>query len=80
MRNNYRGFGFFNIDTGLYKVFRMPFNENHQLQFRWETFNITNTPSFANPGPSDFATSTFGKVTGTLNQARQMQFALRYTW
>jgi hypothetical protein len=80
LRNNYRGFGFFNIDTGLYKVFRMPFNESHQLQFRWETFNITNTPVFANPGPSDFATSTFGKVTGTLNQPRQMQFALRYTW
>jgi hypothetical protein len=79
-RNNYRGFGFFNIDTGLYKVFRMPFNENHQLQFRWETFNITNTPVFANPSPNDFAISTFGKVTGTLNQPRQMQFALRYTW
>jgi len=80
LRNNYRGFGFFNIDTGLYKVFRMPFNEHHQLQFRWETFNITNTATFANPAPSDFAISNFGKVTGTLTQPRQMQFAMRYTW
>jgi hypothetical protein len=80
LRNNFRGFGFFNIDTGLYKVFTMPYNEHHKLQFRWETFNITNTTVFSNPSPSDFAISSFGKVTGTLTQPRQMQFAMRYTW
>jgi len=80
LRDNYRGFGLFNIDTGLYKSFTMPFNEHHKLQFRWETFNITNTPIFSNPSPSDFSISSFGKVSGTLTSPRQMQFAMRYTW
>jgi hypothetical protein len=80
LRNNFRGFGFFNIDTGLYKVFRMPFNEHHQLQLRWETFNITNSAIFANPGSADNSSSNFGVVTTTLTNPRQMQFAMRYTW
>ena len=80
LRNNFRGFGFFNIDTGLYKVFTMPFNEHHKLQLRWETFNLTNTPVFSNPGSADNSSSNFGKVTGTLTQPRQMQLAMRYTW
>jgi len=80
LRNNFRGFGFFNIDTGLFKVFTMPFNEHHKLQFRWETFNVTNTSVFTNPSPDDFSSSAFGKVTGTRTSPRQMEFAMRYTW
>ena len=80
LRNNYRGFGFFNIDTGLYKVFKMPYKESHTLQFRWESFNITNSVVFQNPGSSIISTSNFGKVSGVLNSPRQMQFALRYQW
>ena len=45
LRDNIRGPGFFNIDTGLYKVFTMPYSEHHKIQFRWETFNVTNTAS-----------------------------------
>ena len=39
VRNNIRGPGFFNIDSGLYKVFKMPYSEHHQIQLRWETYN-----------------------------------------
>ncbi len=80
LRNNFRGFGFFNIDTGLYKVFSMPYNEHHKLQFRWETFNLTNTPVFGAPAATDNSSSNFGKISSTLTQPRQMQFAMRYTW
>jgi hypothetical protein len=80
LRNNFRGFGFFNIDTGVYKVFKMPYKESHTLQLRWETFNVTNTVVFSNPSSSVISSSNFGKVTGTLNSPRQMQFAMRYQW
>jgi hypothetical protein len=79
-RNNIRGPGFFNIDAGLYKVFAMPYNEHHQLQIRWETYNITNTPIFTTPSLTDNVSSSFGKFSGTLTAPRQMQIAARYTW
>ncbi|MGA7237422.1 MAG: carboxypeptidase-like regulatory domain-containing protein [Bryobacteraceae bacterium] len=80
VRNNIRGPGFFNIDTGLYKVFRMPYSEHHQIQLRWETYNVTNSVSFNAPSLTDTTSTTFGKFSGTLNQPRQMQIAGRYTW
>ncbi|MGH9800642.1 MAG: hypothetical protein ACRD82_09780, partial [Blastocatellia bacterium] len=42
-RNSLRYPGFVSLDFGLFKVFKMPFNEGHSLQFRWEVFNATNT-------------------------------------
>ena len=80
LRNNLRGPGLFNIDTGLYKVFRMPFNERHELQVRWESYNITNSAIFTNPTLVDNSSSNFGKFASTLTSPRQMQFAMRYTW
>src|SRR5262249_41905122 len=45
-RNSLRGDGFFDIDTGLYKNFGMPWSEKQKLQFRWEAYNVTNTVRF----------------------------------
>jgi hypothetical protein len=42
-RNVLRYPGYVSLDFGLFKIFKMPFNENHNLQFRWEVFNATNT-------------------------------------
>jgi len=50
----------------------------HKLQFRWETFNLTNTAVMSNPSLSVGSISTFGKFTSQLGAPRQMQFALRY--
>ena len=44
-RNVLRGPGYFSLDAGLYKSFKLPW-EGHQLQFRWEVFNVTNTQFF----------------------------------
>ena len=41
-RNVLRGPGYFSLDSGLHKTFRMPW-EGHALTFRWEVFNVTNT-------------------------------------
>jgi hypothetical protein len=82
IRNNLRGAGLFNIDTGVYKVFTMPYSEHHKIQIRWEAFNVTNSVVFdsAQASATDFTLSSFGKISGTLTQPRQMQFAGRYTW
>lgn len=83
IRNMIRGNGLFNIDSGLYKTFTMPYSEHHKLQIRWETYNITNSVIF---DPNNLASSSvisttnFGKLTTTLTSPRQMQFAGRYTW
>ena len=68
--------GMFNIDLSLYKSFR--FRERYSLQFRAESYNLTNTPTFDTPGRT-LGSATFGVVTATAfnPQPRQMQFALK---
>ncbi len=77
-RNPIRGDGVFNIDTNVAKRFNI--KEGHSLQFRWEVFNLTNTSHFdVNSASLDIAvTGTFGKYGSVLNEARVMQFGLRY--
>lgn len=83
-RNEIRGQGYFGIDMGLSKRWRMPWQESQSLQFRWEVFNITNTPIFdvqsalLNQTLGLTSGGTFGNYTGLLNNPRIMQFALRY--
>lgn len=79
-RNNLRGDGVFNIDMGLDKRWKMPYNENHSIQFRWEVFNVTNSVRF-NVQSVSLALdnqSSFGNYTQELSVPRVMQFALRY--
>jgi len=66
--------GMFNIDFGLMKFFRL--TERYNLQFRWETFNVTNTPTLGTP-TANIESPDFGKVRSTFSTPRQMQFALR---
>jgi hypothetical protein len=85
-RTNLRGQGIFNIDSGVYKSFAMPWSERQKLTFRWETYNLTNSVRFdpgsssGNSASSTISSSSFGKLTSTLGNSRQMQFALRFTW
>jgi len=46
----------FNIDAGIMKNFALA--EHTNLQFRWEAFNATNHPNFADPA------LPWGSVTG----------------
>lgn len=87
-RNQLRMPSYFVMDMGLQKQFRMPWSESHKLGFKWEVFNVTNTPIFTGPftetrvgfAPqnSSGAPIGFGEFTATKSQARVMQFALRY--
>ena len=79
-RNTIRGDGFFDVDTGVYKRFRLPWKEGHTMQFRWETFNLSNTVRFDPDSANLSLTSSanWGALTSQLGAPRQMQFALRY--
>jgi len=35
-----------NVDLGLAKTWTMPWSEKHQLQLRWDVFNVANKQSF----------------------------------
>lgn len=76
-RNVLAGPGSRNMDLIVSKVFRMP-RERHSLQFRFESFNVSNTPTFGQP-----ASGLRGPATGTITQAdepRRIQFAMNYTF
>lgn len=77
-RNVVRGPGFSNFDMALLKNFKMPWSESHRLQLRLEAFNVFNHPSFDPPSAAINNPSSFGIITKTSNQARQLQVALRY--
>ncbi len=74
-RNVLYGPGQRNFDFILAKRFRLP-REGHQLQFRFESFNFTNTPHFDQP-----ASGLRAPNTATINAAdepRRIQFGLKY--
>jgi hypothetical protein len=71
------GDGPFNIDVGLMKSFVI--REGMSLQVRWETFNVTNTPTLGDP-TTNVESPDFGKVRNTISTPRQMQFALRLSF
>jgi hypothetical protein len=71
--------GISNLDQTLFKSFRMPYRESHQLQFRAEVFNIMNIPHFAAPNSAQ-GTGGFGTITSTSSTNRLIQFALRYSF
>ena len=63
------------IDYSMFKQFRV--TETSKLQFRWEVFNLPNTPSFAAPNAT-IDSATVGRVNGTSTSPRQMQVAIKY--
>ncbi|PYV80740.1 MAG: hypothetical protein DMG93_17985, partial [Acidobacteria bacterium] len=89
-RNYLRFPGYFDLDMGLSKSFRMPWNESHQLQLRWDVFNLTNTQSLT--GIADFAVEQdpglnqisappdWANFTQIQGQARVMQIGARYSF
>ncbi len=76
-RNALRGFGMYQFDLGLRREFRI--YESLKLQFKAESFNFTNHPSFADPsaglgtlsatGTLPAVSSTFGTSNTSLNRS-----------
>jgi Carboxypeptidase regulatory-like domain len=77
-RNALTGPGFWNVDMGVAKFFVVPWSERQRLQFRWDSFNTFNHPSFNPPNPTLLNTSSFGFIGSTSSTPRVMQLALRF--
>lgn len=65
------------VDFSMFKNFTI--SERSKLQFRFEAFNLPNTPSFAAPNAT-LDTGTVGRVTSTSTAPRQMQVAVKLTF
>jgi hypothetical protein len=93
-RNYIRLPGYANVDLGLGKTFNMPWSEKHQLQLRWDVFNVANHQSF---GLIDGSRTGFGvardpalrglnppdnwsNFTQIQGQPRVMQIGARYSF
>jgi hypothetical protein len=74
-RNVLFGPGLYFVDFSAFKNFKI--RERAAVQFRSEFFNILNTPAFSNPNAT-FGTTSFGNITSTKRDNRQIQFALKF--
>jgi hypothetical protein len=73
---NIEGPGTWQLDIAVSRLFRI--REDHQLEFRGEAFNVTNSFIPGNPS-TNFNQNTFGQIT-TSRDARIVQFALKYSF
>jgi len=94
-RNAYRLPGYFDVDLGLGKTWKMPYSENHMLQLRLDVFNLTNTQHFGaidgsrtgfgiglDPalGGGSTAPDNWSNFTGIQGAPRVMQVGMRYSF
>ncbi|HEV2708432.1 MAG TPA: TonB-dependent receptor [Pyrinomonadaceae bacterium] len=75
-RNAFRGPGFWNVDLGVYKNFRM--GERYNLQFRGELYNAFNHANLFVDGAN--ADVSAGNITGFKTGRRNIQLAVRFTF
>ncbi|MGA8939439.1 MAG: carboxypeptidase regulatory-like domain-containing protein [Acidobacteriaceae bacterium] len=79
-RNNFRGDGYLDLDSGLTKVWKI--SRYGALKFAWEVYNVTNTNRFdplsIDTGLTDGRLGIASRLIGGNNAPRRMQFSLRY--
>jgi hypothetical protein len=76
-RNTLRGPSTDVFDFAL--VREIPIQEKANVEFRWEVFNLTNTPEFGQPS-GNITSSAVGTITTLSGDPRVMQFALRLSF
>ncbi len=76
-RNSIRGPGLFDLDVSLTKNIAL-FRE-YTLVLKAESFDVTNTPQFANPASNANGGTNFGQVTAS-NAARSLRFSGRFSF
>jgi hypothetical protein len=74
-RNAVIGPGLISWDSSVMKNFSI--KEGHQLQFRFEAFNVANHPNWDTPG-LNLDRPDFGKIRSTRTPMRELQVALKY--
>ncbi len=73
----FHGPGLQNVDLSLFKFF--PIAERARIEFRAESFNAFNHANFNNPSANIAPASigSFGRITSTITDPREFQFALK---
>ncbi len=64
-----------NFDFSIARNFN--FTERARMEFRWETFNLANTPQFGLPASNISSRGNAGRITTLAGDPRVMQFALK---
>lgn len=88
-RNTLRGPGAVNLDASLFRKIRL--GERVEAQFRFEAFNVTNTPAFNNPNANINSVlrnadrtvrslNGFSSVTSAQSTERQLRLGLRLSF
>jgi hypothetical protein len=77
-RNTMDSPGIIGWDFSMHKDFQ--FTERQALQFRFEAFNFPNHPNWNNPNTNISSGASFGTITSTRNNMRNLQFALKYSF
>jgi hypothetical protein len=77
-RNTLRGPNLTNFDASLARTFDY-FGEDRDLEFRWEVFNVFNTPQFGLPDRNVSGTAA-GRISSLAGDPRVMQFALKFNF
>jgi len=67
------------VDLSVFRDF--PFIEKTKLQFRAESYDISNTPNFDQPN-NDINSTAFNTISGSLpgSDQRVFQFALKFSY
>ncbi|MDE3103749.1 MAG: TonB-dependent receptor [Acidobacteriota bacterium] len=67
-RNQFRGPGYISDNLSLFKSFTL--YREAAVETRFDAFQMSNTPQFANPNSGSISASNFGQVTGTLGSGQ----------
>jgi hypothetical protein len=74
--NTLRAPGFKALNMSLFRSFPLP--KDRRLELRLEAFNLLNWNNYAIPGNSVANPATFGVISNTLGNPREMQVALKF--
>ncbi|MCS7024840.1 MAG: carboxypeptidase-like regulatory domain-containing protein [Bryobacteraceae bacterium] len=77
-RNTVIGPGIASVDASINKFFRFH-SDQHTLELRGEFFNAPNRPNFGQPGVT-LRTPTYGVISSTRVDNRQIQVAMKYSF
>ena len=75
--NGFQQQRFWNVDASVFRQFPL-WSDSRRLEFRAEAFNLLNTTILGTPGNDVNNPGGLGIVTSAANQARQLQFGLKF--
>ena len=74
--NTVRGPGSKSMNMSVFRS--IVFGERRRLEFRIETFNLFNWVNYGFPASNISNPGTIGRITSTLGDPREMQFAVKF--